>query len=229
MSRAFTRHEGLAVGLPLENVDTDQIIPARFMSRPRSAGYGGYLLHDLRHDAQGVPRPDFPLDRPDAAGASILIARRNFGGGSSREAAVYALVDAGFRCVVAPSFGDIFAGNAANNGLLAARVEPEAVEALLAAAPTSLVVDLEATTITGTGVPVRFTIDPVFRTKLLNGWDDIDLTASHAPRIAAYTAARRRAQPWLWGAREDRPFPGGPTDRAQQGATTPLNDKGNPP
>ncbi|MFN3294906.1 MAG: 3-isopropylmalate dehydratase small subunit, partial [Gemmobacter sp.] len=138
----WSEHAGTAVGLALENIDTDQLIPARFMSAPRSAGYGGYLLHDLRQAPDGSPDPAFPLNR--TPGASILIARRNFGCGSSREAAVYALADAGFRVVVAPSFGDIFAGNAVGNGLLPARVAPEAAEALLALAPVALTVDLAA-------------------------------------------------------------------------------------
>jgi len=186
--------DGLAVGLPLENIDTDQLIPARFMSAPRSAGYGGFLLHDLRQTAG----PDFPLNQPQAAGASILIARRNFGGGSSREAAVYALVDAGFRVVIAPSFGDIFASNAVNNGLLPARVTEAAAERLLAAAPCALRVDLGALTVTGAGDPVVFDLDPVWRTKLMNGWDDIDLTVSFADRIADFATRRRDSAPWVW-------------------------------
>ena len=109
----WSTHTGTAVYLPRDNVDTDQLIPARFMSTPRSEGYGKFLLHDLRRDDRGDLDPDFPLNsHPDA---SVLIAGANFGSGSSREAAVYALVDAGFRAVIAPSFGDIFASNAVNN------------------------------------------------------------------------------------------------------------------
>ena len=137
----WIRHEGMAAGLPLESIDTDQLIPARFMSAPRSEGYGKFLLHDMRYDAEGNPR-DFPMS-PDA---SILVTRRNFGSGSSREAAVYALVDFGIRVVVAPSFGDIFASNAVNNGLLPARVVPEIVEDMLeqlAQGPLTASADLE--------------------------------------------------------------------------------------
>lgn len=181
---------GLAVGLPAENVDTDQLIPARFMSAPRSAGYGGFLLHDLRG-------PGFSLDAPEAAGASILIAGRNFGCGSSREAAVYALVDAGFRAVIAPSFGDIFAGNAVGNGLLAARAE---IADLLDALPGPAAIDLQAQTIRLGERTVPFEIDPVWKLKLLNGWDDIDLTARHRDEIATFARARRAAAPWVWGA-----------------------------
>ena len=187
----WSLHDGLAVGLPVENIDTDQLIPARFMSAPRSEGYGRFLLHDLRGP------PDFPLDVPEAAGASILVAGRNFGTGSSREAAVYALVDAGFRVVIAPSFGDIFAANAVNNGLLPARADPAGLWPVL---PARLHVDLAAQTITGPGAPLRFDIDPVWRAKILNGWDDIDLTARHHDAIRAFAAARRAAAPWVWPA-----------------------------
>ncbi len=187
--------EGPAVALPLENVDTDQLIPARFMSTPRAEGYGRFLLHDLRREG-GAPRPDFPLNRPEAEGARILVAGRNFGAGSSREAAVYALVDAGFRVVLAPSFGDIFAGNAVNNALLPGRIADPAP--LFAALPAVLSVDLDACRVRGAGFELPFEIDPVWRLKLLNGWDDIDLTARHAPEIAAFAAARRACAPWVW-------------------------------
>ena len=197
----WTRHEGLAVALPLEGIDTDQLIPARFMSRPRSAGYGDYLLHDLRFDAEGAPRPDFPLQKPEAQGASILVTRRNFGGGSSREAAVYALVDYGFRAVVAPSFGDIFASNAVNNGLLPARVAQDDAEALLAALagrPASAAVDIAAGTVTLGGLTCPFEIDAAAREKLINGWDDIDLTRRYGTEIDADRARLRTERPWLW-------------------------------
>jgi 3-isopropylmalate/(R)-2-methylmalate dehydratase small subunit len=193
----WTTHQGRAVALPLENVDTDQLIPARFMSAPRSAGYGGFLLHDLRRE-EGALRPDFPLNQLQAQDASVLVARRNFGGGSSREAAVYALADAGFRVVIAPSFGDIFSSNAVNNGVLPARVSEAEVERLLAACPSELVVDLEGLTIAGAGEKIGFILDPIWRQKLINGWDDIDLTASHMAAIAAYARARRKRAPWVW-------------------------------
>jgi 3-isopropylmalate/(R)-2-methylmalate dehydratase small subunit len=198
----WTRCEGLAVGLPIENIDTDQLIPARFMSAPRSAGYGGFLLHDLRHGPDGELRADFPLNAPEAKAASILVARRNFGGGSSREAAVYALVDAGFCAVIAPSFGDIFTSNAVNNGLLPARVSEEDAERLLGVTPATLTIDLDTLTITGAGgLSVAFQLDPVWRLKLINGWDDIDLTRSHATQIAYFAQSRRAKQPWLWPSR----------------------------
>ncbi|WP_306118930.1 MULTISPECIES: 3-isopropylmalate dehydratase small subunit [unclassified Roseitalea] len=196
----WSRHEGLAVGLPLAGIDTDQLLPARFMATPRSAGYGRFLLHDLRHDADGAPRPDFPLNDPAATGASILIARRNFGGGSSREGAVYALIDAGFRAVIGPSFGDIFAANAVNNGLLPARVDEATAERLIAAAPLALRVDLAARRLEAMGLSIGFELDDQSREKLINGWDDIDLTLKHGEAIERHAAARRDAAPWLWPA-----------------------------
>ncbi|HEY8381852.1 MAG TPA: 3-isopropylmalate dehydratase small subunit [Microvirga sp.] len=188
-----------ACGLPVANIDTDQLIPARFMKRSRSEGYGSYLLHDMRFGSDGAVRPDFPLNHPGAAGARILVARRNFGAGSSREAAVYALVDFGIRCVIAPSFGDIFASNAVNNGLLPARVEETDAEALLerlAAEPGEAVVDLDNQRIVAGNLSVAFKVDPVCRLKLLNGWDDIDLTLAQADAIAAFTERDREARPW---------------------------------
>lgn len=195
----WTTHEGKAVALPLENVDTDQIIPARFMSAPRASGYGRFLLHDLRRDGD-VLRADFPLNQPAADGASILLTRRNFGSGSSREAAVYALVDAGYRAVIAPGFGDIFAGNAVNNGLLPARVTEADAEALFALCPGTMTVDLDRLTISSAELTIAFALDPIWRQKLINGWDDIDLTASHTQAITEFAARRRASAPWVWPA-----------------------------
>ncbi|RBI82950.1 3-isopropylmalate dehydratase small subunit [Rhodosalinus halophilus] len=198
-------HSGKAVALPVEGIDTDQLIPARFMSRPRSAGYGDYLLHDMRRDAEGRPDPDFPLNRPEAEGASIIVARRNFGGGSSREAAVYALKDAGVRVIAAPSFGDIFAGNAINNGLLPAQLATEDAEALIATltekGPQEARVDLDAGTLALGALRCSFALSDAEREKLANGWDDIDLTRRHHEAIAAHRAALAAARPWLWPAK----------------------------
>lgn len=180
-------HTGAAVHLPQDNVDTDQLIPARFMSVPRAQGYGRYLLHDMRRDAAGQVNSAFPLNA--APDASILIAGRNFGSGSSREAAVYALVDAGFRAVIAPSFGDIFAGNAVNNGLLPARLAEAEIDTL-AAQDGPVEIDLATSTLRRGRVRQRFDLDDMWRTKLMKGWDDIDLTLQQAETIAAYRAAR---------------------------------------
>lgn len=189
--------EGQAVSLPQDNIDTDQLIPARFMSVPRKDGYGPYLLHDLRFDSEGVPRPEMPLNRhPEAR---ILVTRRNFGSGSSREAAVYALVDFGIRAVLAPSFGDIFASNAVNNGLLPARLPEDRIEALLARLGDDaavMTVDLPDGVIRIGNEVIPFDLDPIWRLKLLNGWDDIDMTASHGAAIARFRAQRAQHAPY---------------------------------
>ena len=188
----WQKHKGQIIRLPLENVDTDQLIPARFMSVPRSQGYGPYLMHDLRRDAAGDLLPDFPLNQ---AQGSVLFAGRNFGSGSSREAAVYALVDAGFVAVVAPSFGDIFASNAVNNGLLPARLSADQIADLGAGEMAQI--DLGAKTLTVGAVSAQFDLDDTWREKLINGWDDIDLTLQHRERIAQYRASRATT-PGAW-------------------------------
>lgn len=195
----WTVHEGLAVALPRDNVDTDQLIPARFMSVPRSEGYGGFLLHDMRRDESGDLVPDFPLNRH--ADASVLVAGRNFGSGSSREAAVYALVDAGFSAVIAPSFGDIFASNAVNNGLLPARVSEEEATGLMQAlgdATAKAKVDLESRKILIGDQRLEFALDDGWRTKMINGWDDIDLTLQYRVEIEQFRKTRIQTAPWTW-------------------------------
>lgn len=196
----FTAITAPACPLGLANVDTDQLIPARFMSRPRAAGYGGFLLHDVRFGEDGAPR-GFLLDAPRYSGAKILVARRNFGTGSSREAAVYALVDFGVRCIIAPSFGDIFTSNAVKNGLLPATVSSEDAETLIglleAADTPALTVDLAAMTITSCAYSCGFELDAVRRLQLLNGWDDLDLTRRHTSEITAFRAARLAAHAWV--------------------------------
>lgn len=196
----FIRLTAKACPLALPNLNTDQILPARYLKWPRSKGLGAVLFQDLRRDADGNERPDFLLNRPVWRDAKILVAGRNFGGGSSREAAVYALYDAGISCVIASSFGDIFAQNAVKNGLLTA-VLPEADAAELAAAITAepeqpVSVDLERQTIARGNRSYAFAVDPVSRNQLLNGWDDIDLTDSHRDRIAAFRADDRKIRPW---------------------------------
>ncbi|RUR39505.1 3-isopropylmalate dehydratase small subunit [Vreelandella populi] len=195
----FTVLESLGCALPAANVDTDQLIPARFMKEPRSVGYGQFLLYDVRHDEQGAPDPEFILHRAGANDAEVLVSRRNFGAGSSREAAVYALVDYGFRCVIAPSFGDIFASNSVNNGLLPAVVEEDDAERLLTALgdhPAEINVDLVEQRIRVAEVDVPFTVSPVWRTKLLNGWDDIDMTRQHEETITRFAKDYARKFSW---------------------------------
>jgi 3-isopropylmalate/(R)-2-methylmalate dehydratase small subunit len=196
----FTRITANACPLPAENIDTDQILPARYLKLPRKGEHGKVLFQDLRFDAAGNERPDFPLNRPAWRNAKIIVGGRNFGGGSSREAAVYALFDYGIRCIIAPSFGDIFSQNATKNGLLTAMVNEVESGALIAALtndPTlALSIDLEAKTITCGELRYRFTIDPARQTRLLNGWDDIDVTKSFQDQIGAFKAAYLKRRPW---------------------------------
>jgi 3-isopropylmalate/(R)-2-methylmalate dehydratase small subunit len=196
----FVRLTATACPLALSNLNTDQILPARYLKWPRSANLGRVLFQDLRCDADGKERSDFPLNQPAYREAKILVAGRNFGGGSSREAAVYALYDAGISCVIAPSFGDIFAQNAVKNGLLIA-VLPEADVAELAAAISAdaelpLSIDLEQQAISRGNRTYTFAVDPVSRNQLLNGWDDIDLTESNRDRIGAFQAEDQKRRPW---------------------------------
>ena len=198
----FTSLTATACPIDIVNLNTDALLPARFLKLPRAAGLGKFLLLDLRCDAQGAERPDFPLNRPAWRDARILVGRRNFGCGSSREAAVYALLDHGIRCVIAPSFGDIFAGNAAQNGLLTAVVgEDEAGELItrLNDGPAlPVAVDLERQTVVHGAYAISFAIDAVRRKRLLNGWEDIDLTRSYGEEVAQFKARDRQRRPWAW-------------------------------
>ena len=198
---AFTVLTAVGCAMPRINIDTDQVLPARFMKQPRTmpVGYSPYLFHDARRLPDGSPDPAFALNAPANAAARIIAARRNFGSGSSREAAVYALVDSGFRCIIAPSHGDIFAANAVNNGLLPAQVDEADSEAILTAlAPggVQVQVDLSACTITVAGRTCAFRVDPVARLRLLNGWDEIDMTRRHTEDIARWSAADAIRRPW---------------------------------
>ncbi len=196
----FSRLTAIACPIEIANLNTDQLVPARFLKRPRAAGYGEALLHDLRFDPDKRERLEFPLDRPPWRQAAIIVGGRNFGCGSSREAAVYALYDFGIRCVIAPSFGDIFSGNAAQNGLLTAVVSDEVASEIIAtlhnAPELPVTVDLEQQTILCGNRSYAFDIDPVRRQRLLNGWDDIALTESFRSRIAAFKAADENRRPW---------------------------------
>lgn len=203
----FTTVDAKAVALDAPNVDTDQIIPARFLWRPRADGYGHLLFHDLRHDGAGVPKPGFVLDAPVNRGAAVLVADRNFGCGSSREHAAWALADAGFRVVIAPSFGDIFYSNSFKNGLLPV-VLPEVrcaeLRAALARNPGArLIVDLEAQTVTG---PVgvndgfatdHFEVEPLRKELLLAGEDEIGFTLRQSDAIATFETSYAAAMPWV--------------------------------
>ncbi len=197
----FVRLTAKACPLALPNINTDQILPARYLKWPRSAGLGRVLFQDLRYDADGTARPDFPLNRPIWRDAKIVIGGRNFGGGSSREAAVYALYDAGIRCVVAPSFGDIFAQNSVKNGLLTAvltETETTDLAAAIAGKPDQpITIDLEEQSIACGNRTYAFAVDPVSRNQLLNGWDDIDLTDRYQDQIAAFKSKDQKRRPWV--------------------------------
>ena len=192
---AFTRLNAVAVPLDRANVDTDQIVPALYLQKPRSDNFGDYLFHDVRRDADGARRPEFVLNETAYAQARILVAGPNFGCGSSREHAVWALHDGGFRAVIAPSFGDIFNTNALKNGLLPVRLPAPVVQRLLAelqAAPGAhMQVDLRAQTVTGPAGDVQlFEIDPFPRHCLLEGLDEIDYTLTQRGAIDAFEQAR---------------------------------------
>jgi 3-isopropylmalate/(R)-2-methylmalate dehydratase small subunit len=197
----FTQLVARACPLTQPNLNTDQILPARYLKWPRSRGLGQVLFQDLRHDAEGKPRANFPLNQPAWRDAKIIIGGRNFGGGSSREAAVYALYDAGFRCVIAPSFGDIFSQNAVKNGLLTAALGDAEVAELAQAVTTDpkrlLTVNLSQQAITCDHRSYNFAIDPVSRNQLMNGWDDIDLTESYRDKILAFRTAYRMNRTWV--------------------------------
>ena len=196
----FTALTARACPLDQANLNTDQILPARYLKWTRAMGLGDALFRDLRFDSDNNENSDFPLNRPVWREARIIVAGRNFGCGSSREAAVYALYDYGIRCVIAPSFGDIFAANAAQNGLLAAVLTDDETNDILrtldANPEVSVTVDLERQAVVCDGRTYRFAIDPVRRMRLLNGWDDIDLTAAYRDRIAAFKADDARKRPW---------------------------------
>lgn len=196
----FVRLTATACPLSLPNLNTDQILPARYLKWPRSKGLGTVLFDDVRLGAKGQPRADFAFNNDAYRGAKVLLAGRNFGGGSSREAAVYAIYDHGFRCVVAPSFGDIFSQNAVKNGLLtavAAETDIDKLAVLVREKPSQPVtVDLERQTVSGNGVSFAFMIDPISRNQLLNGWDDVDLTESYREQITAFKAKDKTIRPW---------------------------------
>jgi 3-isopropylmalate/(R)-2-methylmalate dehydratase small subunit len=188
---ALRQLDAVAAPLGSVNVDTDQISPALYLQKPRSAPFGSFLFHDVRHDAQGRRRPEFLLNEPVYADARILVAGRNFGCGSSREHAVWALYDGGFRAVIAPSFGDIFFSNALKNGLLPVRLPAERVDALLAALRAEpgahVQVDLVAQTVRGpSGFEAEFSIEPFARHCLLEGLDELDYTLSQSAKIEAF-------------------------------------------
>ncbi len=195
--RPFRRHAGLVATLDRVNVDTDQIIPKQFLKRIERTGFGQFLFFDWRFESDGkTPRADFELNQPHFQGASILVTGPNFGCGSSREHAPWALRDYGFRCIIAPSFADIFYNNCFKNGILPVRLEPTAVSRLLEKIAADkgyrLTVDLEKQEISDQrGLRIEFEIDPFRKECLLKGLDDIALTLQREDKISAFESRRR--------------------------------------
>jgi 3-isopropylmalate/(R)-2-methylmalate dehydratase small subunit len=198
----FTTLTAIAAPLPLANVDTDKIIPARFLKTIKRSGLGVHLFDTLRFDPDGAERPDFVLNQPPYRAAQILIAHENFGCGSSREHAPWALLDFGIRCVIAPDFADIFFNNCFKNGILPIRLPRAVCDTLMADAAMGgnarLTVDLaRQVVVRPNGDEIAFDIDAFRKHSLLEGLDDIGQTLSHAASIDHYEQARQQARPWL--------------------------------
>jgi 3-isopropylmalate/(R)-2-methylmalate dehydratase small subunit len=198
----FTQLTGVAAPLPMINVDTDMIIPKQFLKTIQRTGLGRHLFDEMRFTPQGAEIPDFVLNRPAYRKAQILIAGENFGCGSSREHAPWALLDFGIRCVIAPSFADIFFGNCFKNGILPIVLPQSEIDKLLddasRGANAVISIDLEKQEIRGPdGGCITFDVDPFRKQCLLNGWDDIGLTQRHQTAVDDYEARRKLAEPWL--------------------------------
>ena len=191
MTEPFTALTSRTVVLPATNIDTDQIIPARFLTTTTRTGLGAHLFADWRYDEAGRPRPDFVLNRPESAGCRILVAGRNFGCGSSREHAPWALLDQGFRAVVSTEIADIFRNNSLKNGLVPVIVDERTSDWLLAHPGAELTLDLAAATLTlPTGVAVRFPVEPFAQHCLLHGIDELGYLLSLGREIEAYERTR---------------------------------------
>lgn len=200
-NRKFERHEGVMLPIPETNIDTDQIVPARFLFRSRADGYGDALFCDKRFDRDGSPNSDFSMNHPAYEGASVIVALSNFGCGSSREQAVWALQDGGIEVVIAPSFGDIFYNNAFQNGLLPIRLGSSDVEALIEKASnmpgTRIDVDLTSQTVNCAGLSIDFEIDSHRKSTMLLGLSEIDATLRDMHRIEDFEARHFATSTWL--------------------------------
>ncbi len=198
----FTTLTGIAAPMPLVNIDTDMIIPKQFLKTIKRSGLGINLFDEMRYDREGNELPDFILNQPAYRQTQILVAGDNFGCGSSREHAPWALLDFGIRCVISTSFADIFFNNCFKNGILPVVLPQDAVDALMEdarkGANARITVDLENQTVTTSdGVSFAFEIDPFRKHCLLNGLDDIGLTMEKAPRIDSYETQMAQARPWV--------------------------------
>jgi len=194
----FTKHKGLVAPLDRVNVDTDQMVPKQFLKALTREGFGRTLFYDWRYLPGETPNPDFVLNYPRYQGASILVARANFGCGSSREHAPWALGDYGFRALIAPSYADIFYNNCFKNGILPVTLSDPEVDEIFRRTETDVgyevVVDLETQTVSDEcGLRLSFTVDPFRRECLLNGWDDIGLTLRHDDQIGSYERSHKPA------------------------------------
>ncbi|PJK28744.1 3-isopropylmalate dehydratase small subunit [Minwuia thermotolerans] len=199
----FDRLKAIAAPMKVNNIDTDMIIPKQFLKTIKREGLGVHLFDEARYADDGAEILDFVLNREPYRGAKILVAGKNFGCGSSREHAPWALLDFGIHCVIAESFADIFYNNCAKNGILAVSLPKEAVDYLLADAAEGLEleVDLETQTVKASnGKVFEFEIDPFRKHCLLNGLDDIGLTMQSAPAIDSFESGQKNAQPWLYRA-----------------------------
>lgn len=210
--RAFSEHEGTAAPLDRANVDTDQIIPKQYLKSIKRTGFGDYLFDAWRFKDEGdlgvtpnerVLNHEFVLNDPRYQGASILLARDNFGCGSSREHAVWSILEYGFAAVIAPSFADIFYSNCFKNGLLPIVLDEESVDYLFETAGEQgpIAIDLAAQEVRHGERRMRFEIDPALKEKMLNGMDDIDLSLAERDQIEAFEARHKEAQPWLFSTR----------------------------
>ena len=190
---------GTVCPIDANDVDTDQIIPKQFLKRVERSGFGPFAFYEWRYEADGTPKPDFPMNRPEHQGASIMLSGRNFGSGSSREHAPWAIEDAGFRAIIAVSFADIFRNNCGNVGIVPVALPEQDVRTLfdaVAADPsTEVTVDLEAQRVTGGGVEATFDVDGHARHKLLNGLDDVGLSLQRQDQIAAHEQTRPAWRP----------------------------------
>ena len=200
----FTRLTAVAAPLPLANVDTDKIIPARFLKTIKRSGLGVHLFDTLRYTPDGMERPDFVLNQEQYRNAQILVAHENFGCGSSREHAPWALLDFGIRCVIAPDFADIFYNNCFKKGILPIRLPRAICDRLIEDAGlggnSRLTVDLERQVVVRpNGEEIRFEMDPFRKHLLLHGLDDIGLTLGHRPAIDAHEAKLQAERPWMPG------------------------------
>lgn len=198
---SFTCVSGVAAAMPEDNIDTDIIFPARFLLLTARQGLGAYMFHDRRFAADGTPRPEHVLNDDRFRTAPILVAGANFGSGSSREQAVWALHDHGVRVLIASSFGEIFFANSLRNGIVPIRLTPDIVAMLIVAAQAQrrFTVDLVSQTLRVDGMqPIPFSIPPDKRQALLNGWDETDqIVHHHGPAIATFEQGQRARQPWL--------------------------------